>query len=547
MKFTIIFILSCFCVNFSTSSVEVVADVDKNENTQLLKLMYETQTPQHQQRAGEEFRQKYGEHSIEISYVSKDDANILISNGKIFVHFELVSQFLKSFSGFMKKLSIAYHLLPSGSHKEIGRLVNVHCSDTLKEFQAKNCENGAFDEMKKPFTNVTDVVFDGDWWEHSDDQLGLDKLFPEMRVFNFTYSGGYIYNRHYPHLVEVNTFATTAFEFGGLIEKNPQIKKLRVEETTMGFLNYVSEKVPNLETLAFNVPYDLAQYQEPAIQFKQVNDLSINDFHHHIKPGKFIFNNLKHFELLVDGNIKDEWINFIGNNKGLESLSITTGFLNSVTLASLSKKFTGLLKAKVNCDSAVSVKDIADFINNNHKMREITLNLERGSSAFFKDLIKRLGKQWKVTPFDMGYTVLNATWVEPYTASVEASSIEDNDFEINLEPVNIELDDSKKFIDYSGQTLNNNLSEYVEPSYEVETKEESKQVENERTDINESNPPEIKIEYDESAEDSENIESAAVEQTTEGVKSDESPGNGSDLAKSSCLAVLAIATIILFA
>jgi len=565
MKFKIVFILSCVCVHFSTSS-EVVEDVDKIESKRLLELMYGALTPEtkNHQNMIEVFREKYSQSQIELSYVPKENGNFLISNKKLSVDFGLAEQFLKAFSESIKKLSIAYHLLPDDSHKQIGRLVNVHCSETLEEFHAKNCKNGAFDEMEKPFKKVTNVSFDGDWWDHAENQLGLDKLFPEMRVLNFTYTGGYIYDRHYPNLIEVNTFETTAYDFGKLIAKNPQIKQLRVEETTMGFLKYVSEKLPDLETLAFVVPIDSPHYQESEIQFERVTELSVTDFHHHFRSGKFSFKNLKHFELLVDGNIKDEWISFIGNNKNLESLTVTAGYLNEVTFLILSKKFNGLLEAKINLDMArtVGVESVVEFIENNKQMKKITVNFARGSVAYFKELSKLLDKQWKITPLDKDYSILSASKLEPYIQPVEDAKIKTEDIKLII-PVDdektankitavVDLDDKKQTSEDTKNTVDTSKDVLVndEPTGNTQNNEEKSDIKEEST-TNKDVITEAKEETHENAEaenseasNVENTEAAGNAESAEGDQKVDGEYSGAVITKTSIVSVLAVTTIV---
>lgn len=450
--FKIFFILSCFCVVFSTSEEVGFSNGDKSESEYLLKLMHSAQIPRSglYQRANEKFRQKYGQSQIKISYVPKDNGQIIVSNETIFIDHELTPKFLRAFSESIKKLSITCNL-PDVSRKETARLVNEHCTDTLEEFQAIKCNSETFGVMNKPFKKVTKVAFEGDWERHDEHPLGLNKLFPEMTVLNLTYTGhsSALYGRYYPKLVELNTFILPPYDFGRIIQKNQQLKKLRLEESEMGFLHFVSQNLTDLETLAFNIPSDLPNYQQPAIKFERVKELSVTDFHHRFRSGKFSFKNLKHFELLVKGNIRDEWINFIGDNKDLASLTITTGYFNDVTLTSLSKKFNGLIEAKINCDSALGVDSIADFLENNKQMKNISLNFERSTAAYFKDLVKKLDKQWKIEPIDMDFTILSATKVEPYIEP--AAKIVDEDEEIVIEPVN-EEEKAEKTIEDIKQT-----------------------------------------------------------------------------------------------
>lgn len=245
-------------------------------------------------------------------------------------------------------------------------------------------------------------------------RLGLDELFPAMEVLNLRYNYGYIFQRVYPNLVELNTFNPITNAFNSLIEKNPQLKKLHVETASIPFIKYVQKTLPQLETFEFNVPVETPSYDGPVIEFKNLKALSIRDYPHNIRFGKFSFINLKRIELRVKDNIRDEWIALIGNNKDLEHLIISDGTLNDATLLAISKKIPNLIEAKIRCDAGISAKSVVNFIKNKKHMKSIVLELAGGSVSFFKALKKELSEKWKISSIDRHYSVLKAVKLEEY-------------------------------------------------------------------------------------------------------------------------------------
>lgn len=534
MKLKLFFIVICVCVHFSTSFEEPVADADRSESKNLLKLMHDAlsnKTGQHQ-TANEEFRQKYGHYQIEFTFVSKADGLLLVSNGKISVDFDLDSNFLNAFGNSIKKLSLVYSKISIRSHGEFGKLVNDHCHETLEEFKLRTASVGNRDNMLKPFKKVERVIIEGFWRKG---KLSFNELFPEMRILNFTHDpqnfkmrhySEYIMTNHYSNLFELNTFGRNPNDLEIFIQNNTQIKKLRVENTTVEFLKLVNEKLSDLETLAFNVPSDLANYQEPTMQFDTVNDLSVSDFHHFIRTGKLSFKNLKKIELSVGGNIKDEWISFIGSNKDLEILRITSGVIDEKTLLSLSKNLTNLLEAKVNCDKTVGVDSVIDFIENNEKLKRITLNMEQGSTEYLEDLSNRLENQWKITPIDESFSTLIAT----KCGDADEETIED--LEIIFEPVNNE------------ENMENISAQSIEGK--PETSGGNSQCQSETTGNNDGThePSDtLNFENEEGSPNTENPPNGTDNQSVDAPQNNENTGGGAVRIVSTTSSILAILTI----
>lgn len=371
-----------------------------------------------------EFRENYGESLIEITYIPNE--SVQYSSDAIFVNHEKADDFLKNFGKSIKKIAIAYNLIPKDRHIEIGRLVNEHGHGTLEELQLKDFEYWVFQQINKPFTKVQRVVIKGDTQGFDRHSSSFDQLFPEIRVLDVTHSNGHIYYQQYPHLTEVNIVERTNDDFIQFIDKNQQIETLRLEDTSTNVLKTMSEKLAALKTLEFTVPVDLHSYEGPEIQFDKVTTVSINDMLHNIRFTKLSFNNLEHLELAVDGNIKNEWLELLENSKHLKTLEITSGSFNDATLLGLSDNFKNLIEAKINCDSAVSAENVATFIATNKGLKAITLEFPVGSVLFAKNLNKRLNKEWKISRVNQQYSILTATRLETPVDIIDTDAEEPN-------------------------------------------------------------------------------------------------------------------------
>lgn len=372
----------------------------------LLKIALRSESDQNEANA--KFKEKFGHKQVKITNIPKEN-NYFLSHGNcLCIDHELAEDFLKAFGKSIKNLAIAYRFIPSFKQANIGEFVNIYCHETLEEFHAQYCKEwvkGVLNGMRKPFINVERVNFDGEWMELTEKSLGFNELFPKMRVLNLSYENGYIFDHNYPHLVELNAAKSTSPNFTKLIENNPQIKKLTVQDTSVEFLKVLNKKLPELEVLAFNVPTELNQYNGSQIYFEHVTDVSITDRLKIFNADKIRFKQLNQFTLAAYEHIDDEWIEFIGDNKDLRKLVISEGYLNSTALLKLSKEINSLIEARIRCDFYTDIKAIVEFIESNKHMETVTVIIRRNSVA--EKLSKLLTDEWKVVPVNGDHLPMN--------------------------------------------------------------------------------------------------------------------------------------------
>lgn len=360
------------------------------------------------QRANEVYKKKFDRHLVEIHPFI---AQYSVIDGFIYFSHDLAEHFLKAFGSSIKSLLISYHYIPNDKRKMCGKLISEYCSETLIEFNIISCKNGDFDDIQKPFKKVESVDFSGDWSELNEDSWGFNKLFPELRILNLTSSSDFIYNHHYPHLIELNVFSSAFNKFTKLVANNPQIRKLRLQETSMEVLQTISNKLIYLEVLAFNLPCNLNIYNGSEIQFNTVNTVSIKDLCRELYSVQIKFKQLKRFGLHASGVLNDEWIEFIGANKDLETLIITAGNCNNATFFKLAEKVNSLIEARINCEPD-STDGVKKFLDSNKQMKKVTLYCRRYSDVLFKQLNEILGNEWTTIAENKDYSILNIIKME---------------------------------------------------------------------------------------------------------------------------------------
>lgn len=372
--------------------------------------------------ANQIYKNKYGDSLVKIYTVpiQGKEKYLMIDNNIIFNH-EMAEKYLRAFGSSIKRLEIVYDFIPEHWRKEMGKLVSEYCSETLLELTIRSCKNGDFDEIRKPFQKVESIDLNGEWSEVDEESWMLNELFPMLKNLNLTYSGGYIYNHNYHNLIELNVFSSAFNQFKRLINKNPQIRKLRLQETSMEVLRTISDRLHELEVLNFNIPSDLESYEGPAIQFDTVKTIAIKDCHRKFNHKQLKFKQLQQLHLHVIEKFNEEWIEFIGSNKDLKTLKMTAGNFNNATLSMLSEKLNSLIEANINCESNVDADGVKKFVESNKNMKAIVLTCPRLSEELFKQLSEKFNKDWSITTENKEYSILNIKKTGSEDVSSEAT------------------------------------------------------------------------------------------------------------------------------
>lgn len=412
MNLKVFVVLCSIVVYFSTTLEAAVAQSDnQTEKVDLLELLNSaSENDKSREDANNVFASKFGDNLVEISYVREGDI-FHWDERIIFIGPTMVEKFLKAFGQSIQKLSIAYNMIGDIEQKaKVGALVNEHCSETLQEFEAKGCTEETFVGIKKPYTKVERVVFSGVWNELGDsNNLSLDKLFPQMRVLNLTYTGGYLLDQHYKNLVELNGEIEPSTNLAIFIGKNPQIKTLRLQKTTVDILKTVNEKLKELEIFAFEVPLDIRTYEGPEFLFENVAEVAITDLFGFFKNGKISFKQLNKIELSVYGKLNDDWIDFITANKNVTILNVLVGTLNDTSFSKLSNELNKLVEAHVRFEFNVKTDDVVEFIEGNPELNALSLTFPTGSALFLNELIDKLGKEWNIATTNSHFTTISLT------------------------------------------------------------------------------------------------------------------------------------------
>lgn len=357
------------------------------------------------------YKWKHADKTVEISCIANKNIGIWNELNTIYIYDTKVEDFLKAFGGSIKKLSIVYIYISEIKLEEIGRLVNLYCSETLIEFQGRYFRDGSFENMQKPFKNVERVSFNGNWKILQGNSLSPDQLFPKLRTLDLTYTDGIIFDYNYPNLVELTTYIAPSSRFIKFIERNPQITMLRLKATTsVELLKTVNNRLVELDSLEFHWPNDFESYQDSVIQLNYVKNATIIDHNLQIRSGNIMFKQLEILRLKTTGQLDNAWINFIVANKQFKTLN--AGIFNDSTLLMLLLNVNSLIEANIRCDNSVTIETIVQLLESNSQMKRITLDFIRSSISFFDSLSKKLQNEWNVAPVEKSFKKISLTKLE---------------------------------------------------------------------------------------------------------------------------------------
>lgn len=195
-------------------------------------------------------------------YMKPSTKNIHIQEMTDFIriqNFAVASTLLQNFGHLIQSIRIDEYFLDTKA-KEIYRLVNLHCSETLKKIHLKNSMEDFSNELRKPFNHVETVHLEGDLKNLADLELNFNKMFPEMR--HLILGKIKIFNTNsieieFPNLqtLDIEVFGhdiqgrITEDVVEKMIRKNPQIRHLVLKNASSKLFLVAYNVLKKIETL----------------------------------------------------------------------------------------------------------------------------------------------------------------------------------------------------------------------------------------------------------------------------------------------------------
>lgn len=340
--------------------------------------------------ASDVFKQKYGDKFFNIfGPTHANDSKIMEFNDSIVISdLETAIKIVEKFGSSIKKVEVNFEHFNLASHQEIIKQVNA--LESLVDLHLSKCRGNLFKKLSKPFKNVKYLRMQGQLNTLKSETLQLNELFPALQeldcAYLYTLDGKSIEQRM-PNLSYLNVmFLKAAFSeanIENLLKMNTQITNLKLHYNTPGFIKKVSEYLPNLEKISFEMASPNAtDDSDLEIHLKNVKEAQISSKYSY-SLGKLTFEKLDVLGLEIIGpsgfadpvGLSNDWIQFATKNEQLKKLKISNGLLNDEQLLKIGE-MENLTDINIGCDKAVSINTVMEFLKNIPKLK----------TAYFKNL-----------------------------------------------------------------------------------------------------------------------------------------------------------------
>lgn len=306
---------------------------------------------------------------------------------------ETISKILKYFGTSIDHLKVSYTWDParlmnkamSTVFNSILHLISLHCSDTLVNFHIDNAYGSFFTEMTRPFKRVERLTIQGKFKELGSSRLAFNEFFPALRFMHLQsleLENKSSLHQYFPHLdhLSIQIFRIgdpillSEADFHKILQKNPQIRSVDLNEGNRNVLKTMSELLPNLERLELD-NYSSPRYSyEEEITFKNVKILKIFSTFSRV-PKNITFGNLVqlHTEAFA-GNI--EWIqDLLKENKNLKQINIQTGCVGNEALETLIPAESNLNEISLRFCEDVKGHSIVQFVRINQRIKRFRFGM----------------------------------------------------------------------------------------------------------------------------------------------------------------------------
>ncbi|XP_055307887.1 uncharacterized protein LOC129572012 [Sitodiplosis mosellana] len=311
-------------------------------------------------------------HVLMFDPKNESNASIFESDGFIWVeHYGTALRFLKFFGHFIQKMNIHYTInyIAETDPKELNSYINLYCSDTIQSLTIEGTTQSLLDQITKPFKAVESLTIS----TRIENIASFNRIFPAVRYLRLTpvyMEDKSSIEQWFPHLehlyIQLDQESLSLSDYGTLLLRNPQIKKLSIWKCSPEFLYTVNEIVPNITNLSlvdYN-PYNESSYRNTV--FKHVTFFSLLNSDGHV-PKNIFFEELT--QLQLHSTSTEDWILFAERNPRLEKLDLARvddeQFKRIITVQK------NLVEAKLRFAEDVSDEHVLEFIRNNRNASQI--------------------------------------------------------------------------------------------------------------------------------------------------------------------------------
>lgn len=366
------------------------------------------------------FTAKYGSKKLKLQGIEPsphqsyevDDYKICISN------LTTCLKFIRSFGHTIDELHINYIGIGRIHCAEVDRYINEYCAETLEFIEIYRAKPYSMNKLKKRFSKVTHVEFEN--CNLGPQVTNFNEWFPQMSSLRFhgvnKVTDSKCIEKQIPSLSYLTIELVTKKENNSciglhvakLLRSNEQIHNLDIRGWDSNFLQSIRKDSQNLKTLSVCCNRDFTHLEMGTIHFRNINTLNINidfdDSDQEFPRIPLSFDHLKELSITTNGELNDNFIDFVAEQKSLETLElcyfeseVTDALLNAVNHIKLAEILSSLKELDTNC--ILHMNEVIQLLNKCNLLE--FFNFELDGDSEFDSLKKRLPREWQAKDFEM--------------------------------------------------------------------------------------------------------------------------------------------------
>lgn len=302
------------------------------------------------------------------------------------------------FGNLMTNLKIDYETLPVKQVNVINEQITKYCLDSLKQLEVGYIVGDELIGLKGSFSKAENVSIVN---QSNELEIGILKtngmnfkqMFPKVRRLNFkgvSFTDPKCLEHNFPHLehLNINLKEKNHENIEKIIQLNPQLKSISLNDASWDLLNKVNQHVPTLISLKLT-NLDSDKYESEDIHFQNLKYFEFDDYTRSLEKSYISFGSLEEFDCYYSF---DKFYDAFIQNKHLKKIRI--GKINNEQLLEIAKKLTILEEMFTLYNTNESTEEIIRFLQKAHNLQLVVFaQIDPTTQTAIEE---RLGNEWDI-------------------------------------------------------------------------------------------------------------------------------------------------------
>lgn len=339
-----------------------------------------------------------------VGVISEDSHTVYLQN------VDLIIEILTTFGSIIEKIEFYFDKISTIDAKNIINHINT-LNESLAKLRLINCKEDVLDGLNNKFVSVVTLEYSSSSTEslQCTECKKLSEIFPNVKYLYIGYtriSDWEIFNGTFPKLndfyVELppqegkNADETQIASF---LNKNMQIKRLEIRNTTLKLLNETNNILPTIDVLTLKgLSQNYSDNGGKNIGLNRVKFLHIERIDDDKIPTNILFQKLNGFRMNVR-HLNENWKKFMHDQinplGGVLDIHIITQEMSKEQFRFISDLYQECSRMEIDNESKFTAADVVDFLENVKKIDRLYLNIKMLKSEQ-KYLAEMLKDDWNI-------------------------------------------------------------------------------------------------------------------------------------------------------